>query len=127
MWSWVNTSDWTWALDSDLWIKAYLSPNATSIGNGSPDVPLTLTLSQNYPNPFNPSTTLEFTVPRSGPAVIRAFNILGVEVARIFDGNAEAGSIHRATFDAHGLPSGVYFARLESGGTRLTRSMVLTR
>lgn len=82
---------------------------------------------QNYPNPFNPSTAIEFLVPQSGYASVKVYNLLGQEVATAFAGNAEAGKINTARFDAINLPSGIYFYTLRSGGHFDTKRMVLMR
>jgi len=35
---------------------------------------------KSYPNPFNPSTTIEFTLPESGYATLRIYNIAGQKI-----------------------------------------------
>jgi hypothetical protein len=87
----------------------------------------TLTLAQNYPNPFNPSTVIEFVVPMSGHATMTVYNVLGQEVATLFEGNAEAGRINTARFNASNLPSGLYFYTLRSAGQTETKRMLLTK
>jgi hypothetical protein len=89
--------------------------------------PERLTLGQNYPNPFNPSTVIEFVVPMSGHATMKVYNVLGQEVARLFDGNAEAGRINSTRFDASNLPSGLYFYTLKSAGASETKRMLLMK
>ncbi|MGB2867259.1 MAG: T9SS type A sorting domain-containing protein [Bacteroidota bacterium] len=84
-------------------------------------------LSQNYPNPFNPSTTIGFTVPSNGPATLKIHNILGQEVATVFEGEAEAGRYVAVTFDVKGLASGMYFARLAFDGKSLMRKVILLK
>jgi hypothetical protein len=84
-------------------------------------------LAQNYPNPFNPSTSIEFAVPMNGRATIKVYNVLGQEVATVFEGNAEAGRINTAQFNASNLPSGPYFYTLRSAGQIETKRMLLTR
>ena len=94
-------------------------------------------LAQNYPNPFNPSTLIEFVVPQSGFATMKVYNLLGQEVATLFEGNAEAGRIYTVRFSATGgsafggnasnLPSGLYFYTLRSGGKSETKRMILAR
>lgn len=59
--------------------------------NNAPEIPVDYSLSQNFPNPFNPSTTLQFTVPKSGLVNIKVYDMLGQEVASLFSGNAERG------------------------------------
>jgi hypothetical protein len=84
-------------------------------------------LAQNYPNPFNPSTLIEFVVPQSGFASMKVYNVLGQEVASLFEGNAEAGKINTARFNASNLPSGIYFYTLRSAGKAETKRMLLTK
>ncbi len=86
-----------------------------------------LLLAQNYPNPFNPSTAIEFLVPQSGYTSVKVYNLLGQEVATAFSGNAEAGRINTARYDAKNLPSGIYFYTLRSGGNVDTKRMVLMK
>ncbi|MGA9364127.1 MAG: T9SS type A sorting domain-containing protein [Bacteroidota bacterium] len=84
-------------------------------------------LAQNYPNPFNPSTVIEFVVPTSGFATMKVYNVLGQEVATLFDGKAEAGKINSAQFNASNLPSGLYFYALRSAGKSDTKRMLLVK
>ncbi len=89
--------------------------------------PKEFNLVQNYPNPFNPSTTIEFTVPVDGRATLKVFDVLGREVAGLFDGESKAGYYNRVVFDASRLASGLYFARLEFGGKQILKKMVLMK
>jgi hypothetical protein len=86
-----------------------------------------LTLSNNYPNPFNPSTNIEFTLPSDGRAVLKVYSILGQEVAELFDGEAQAGRIIQARFDATGVSTGLYFYQLQFGGKTLMKRMLLVK
>ncbi len=83
-------------------------------------------LSANYPNPFNPSTVLQFTLPRAAHASLRVYDMLGREIAVLANASMHAGT-HRATFDAAGLPGGMYIALLESGAQTAMRKMMLRR
>jgi hypothetical protein len=84
-------------------------------------------LAQNYPNPFNPTTTIEFTVPRNGPTTIKVYNVLGQEVATVFDGEVEAGKINTVRFDASNFASGLYFYTLRNVGKVETKRMLLLK
>lgn len=90
-------------------------------------MPKELALEPNYPNPFNPSTNISFTVPQDGPAVLKVFNMLGQEVATLFNEEAVAGRLYKATFDASSLPTGVYVSRLEFGGQAVMRKMLFVK
>jgi len=90
------------------------------------ELPQDFTLHQNYPNPFNPSTTIEFGLPHAGVVTLKVYNVLGREVANLVEGNHPAGTF-KATWDASGLPSGVYFYRLTVGEYVQTKKMVCLR
>lgn len=104
-----------------------VSATPQSVALSEPLVPRALNLFQNYPNPFNPSTTIEFTVPEDGRTTLRIYDVLGREVATLVDGEMKAGEIHRTSFGASNLPSGVYFCRLESHGSRLIKKLLLVK
>jgi hypothetical protein len=89
--------------------------------------PLTFELAQNHPNPFNPSTNIEFTVPVTGKATLKVYNVVGQEVATLFDGIAEAGIFHQSVFNASQLSSGIYLVRLVSEGKMQVRKMMLMK
>lgn len=71
------------------------------------------TLEQNYPNPFNPSTTIIYSIPENMNISIKVFNILGSEVAELYNGMQRAGK-HQIKFDASNLSAGVYVVKLNS-------------
>ncbi|OGU74355.1 MAG: hypothetical protein A3G43_01680 [Ignavibacteria bacterium RIFCSPLOWO2_12_FULL_56_21] len=94
-------------------------------------IPSTFQLHQNYPNPFNPSTEIRYEIPVRSDVTIAVYNILGIEVSRLVDGQHAAGS-YRAVWNGRNsngssVSSGVYFVRLQSGSTALTRKMVLVK
>jgi hypothetical protein len=90
-------------------------------------LPKMFRLDQNYPNPFNPTTNISFSFPADGKATLRVFNVLGQEVASLFDGTIQAGKLYRITFNGTNLSSGVYFARLDFGDKYLMRKMTLLK
>jgi hypothetical protein len=78
-------------------------------------------MEQNYPNPFNPTTSISYRLPERSTVRIVITDMLGREVATLIDGEVEAGT-HVAHFDATGMSSGNYIARvamtgLESGAS----------
>ncbi len=121
------------ALDFEGWEPRYLllADEAAEVGVGpvAPEQPWRFSLGPAYPNPFNPSTTIPFSLPAGDPRVeLKAYNLLGQEVARIFEGPAAAGE-HRLHWDASGLASGVYVLRLgtssQSGGALTSKVLLL--
>ncbi|NUN08673.1 MAG: T9SS type A sorting domain-containing protein [Ignavibacteriaceae bacterium] len=84
-------------------------------------------LFNNYPNPFNPSTTIRFTSAKETRAWLKVYNSIGVEVAELFNGTAEAGKVYDVDFNAAGLSSGIYFYKLITPARSETRKMILTK
>jgi hypothetical protein len=68
-----------------------------------------------YPNPFNPVATIAYSLREAAMVRLCVHDALGREIRILDDGMRESG-VHRARFDADGLPTGVYFYRLETAG-----------
>ena len=88
-------------------------------------IPEEYSLSQNYPNPFNPSSKIEFGLPENSNVTLSVFNILGEEVARLVDGELNAG-YHIVTWkgtseNGQRLSSGIYFYKITSTALSGTR------
>ncbi|HYQ85897.1 MAG TPA: T9SS type A sorting domain-containing protein [Bacteroidota bacterium] len=75
-------------------------------------IPVNLELRQNYPNPFNPTTMIEFSLPEDAIVTLKIYNVLGQEIATLFDREALDLGIQTAEFNANSLPSGIYFYRV---------------
>ena len=89
------------------------------------------TLEQNHPNPFNPTTIIRFDLTRPADATLTVYDAAGSFVTALTDGHYAAGP-HEVRWngtDTRGVKvaSGVYFYRLVSGNTTLTRKMVLLK
>ena len=102
---------------------------ATAVDPGtSSRLPAKYELLQNYPNPFNPSTTIGYSVPGPGSGWVKltVYNLIGQELATLVNERKPAGS-HITTFDASGLPSGVYVYKLNADGVTRSRTMIVMR
>lgn len=87
--------------------------DVTSVESGENVLPEKFSLKQNFPNPFNPATTISFALPNQARVFVQVFDLSGREVARLLDEVKPAGQ-HEVVFDASGIPSGVYFYRLQA-------------
>jgi parallel beta-helix repeat protein len=109
-------------------IGVYEFTSATSVDEETH--PNDFILFQNYPNPFNPSTKISWLSPVSSWQTLKVYDVLGNEVANLLDEYRSAG-IYEINFDASsakvGLPSGVYFFRLQAGDFDQTKSMLLVK
>jgi hypothetical protein len=107
-------------------LRIYLANVGTTSVDRGPETVGRMELEQNYPNPFNPSTVIGYQLAVDGEASLKVYDVLGREVAVLVDGMMTAGQ-HQATFNADGLPSGMYLVRLEAGGQVMTRKMSLVK
>jgi len=74
------------------------------------------------PNPSRGSVRLSVTLPAAGRVRLVVRDVAGREVARLLDGEHEAGSFSLA-WSAHVAP-GLYFATIEAAGARRTARVV---
>jgi photosystem II stability/assembly factor-like uncharacterized protein len=90
------------------------------------EIPTNYSLSQNYPNPFNPNTTINYQIPELSLVMIKVYDVLGNEVKTLVNEEKQTGT-YEITWYVEGLPSGVYFYRLQAGDFVETKKMVLMK
>ncbi|MFH0992451.1 MAG: CotH kinase family protein [bacterium] len=113
-----------------------------SVGHGSPGrknsvttaidekmnklIPDKSELIQNYPNPFNPTTRITYTVSATSALSLKVYNLLGQEVATLFEGVRSPG-MYEAIFDGSTLSGGIYFYTMSTADYRETKKFVLIK
>ncbi len=80
----------------------------------------------NSPNPFRSSTVITYDLAESSPVRLSVWDVSGTRVAVLVDDTQPAGR-HEYRFEPDGLPSGIYFVRLESPEGSAAHKMTLTR
>jgi hypothetical protein len=98
----------------------------SDITNPSSILPDRFVLEQNYPNPFNPETHIRFGIPEAGEVILEVYNSLGERIA-IIDTGYKAAGYHDVLFEAHHLPSGVYFYRIRINSFSQVKKMLLMK
>ena len=130
-----DITDWTEATDLALanTLMSWYGPGGTwwdhditSIGGSFANLPVDYKLSQNFPNPFNPSTTIQYSLPKTVHVRLTVYNVIGQEVAILVDGVMNSGN-HRAVFTAGNIASGLYLYRLEADGQVITKKMLVMK
>jgi len=127
----MGTTDGSWGFsgwnidDVEIW---GLNSGGPSPAGDLPDYKFSLS---NYPNPFNPMTEISFAIERDGNALINIYNVQGHLVRNLVQESMNAGQ-HKATWNGQNnegqqVGSGVYFARLVSGGQVADIKMVLLK
>ncbi len=108
-------------------VKSFEPANPTGTEDDeSIKLPETINLAQNYPNPFNPSTIITYQLGSSQNVSLVVYDQLGRRVASLQNGPRNSGT-HQVTFDATNLSSGVYFYRLTTESSVLTKKMLLIK
>lgn len=81
---------------------------------------------QNKPNPFNPKTTITFRLTKAAPVSVIVYDIIGREVVKLFDGKLTMGK-HTLEVDATLWRAGIYFYKVRTPQTIVTKKMVLAK
>ncbi len=107
-------------------IDQSFSTNLLTNIHEDPPIPNKVSLSQNYPNPFNPSTVIRYRLPARVTVSLKVFNVLGQQVASLVDEIQEAGE-KSIEWNAVGMPSGVYFYKLQTQESVQARKLVVLK
>ena len=103
--------------------------SASSFGIGVEDeveVPERFSLTGAYPNPFQATTRIGYELQSPYPVELAVYDASGRQVEVLVSLTQPAG-LYEASFEAKGLPNGVYFYRLSAGSSTQTGQMVLFR
>jgi hypothetical protein len=118
--------------DIDLYYRLALIGNNDSVLHYTEPVKLEfggardVFVEQNKPNPFNPKTTIAFRLTKKTNVQIAVYDIIGREVFLLFDGKLSAGK-HSIDIDASNWPGGIYFYKVKTSKTIVTKKMVLAK
>ena len=90
-----------------------------------------LTTLTNYPNPFNPSTTINYNVPADRDVSLTIYNAKGQLVNTLVSEYKNHGNYqvvwHGKDSKGGSVASGLYFARLVTGGKSIIHKMLLMK
>jgi uncharacterized protein (DUF1501 family) len=111
-----------------IMMKSYQNMNLVSNAGCNPANPNTSgdTLIMNYPNPFTDRTTIQFTT-NGGHTLVQIINTLGQVIQTPVERDFPVAGTYSTSFDSYGLPSGVYYARLQNGPVQQVRAMLKVR
>ncbi len=100
----------------------------TGIAGNETSLPMTYKLEQNYPNPFNPTTTIKFSLPKTGIVSLKIYDVAGREVMRLLNSQPMNAGYQTQLFNGSMLSSGVYFYSLIVDNNLVdTKKMVLIK
>ncbi|WP_421774843.1 peptidoglycan DD-metalloendopeptidase family protein [Gracilimonas sp.] len=115
----VGTGDWSET-------GSFNTGVSTSVTEPIADYPDQYRLHQNFPNPFNPTTQIRYVLPKQTMVKLAVYNVLGQEVSLLVNKVQNRGDF-QVTFDASGLPSGIYYLKLQTVDFTEVKPMTLIK
>jgi pectate lyase len=95
------------------------------------NIPADFKLKQNYPNPFNPSTAINYILKKRMKIEISIFNSLGKRIRTLVDKDLNAGNYkviwNGKDSNGNDVSSAVYFVRMSSGSSSVSKKIVLLK
>ena len=105
--------------DDCIWIKQKTEKSAEI------DNIVTVFELSNYPDPFHGTTTITFTLEETNNVTLKVYNTLGVEVATLYNGFANAEQKYMLEFNGDMFSEGLYFYVLRNNETILGMNKML--
>ncbi|TMQ70505.1 MAG: T9SS type A sorting domain-containing protein [Candidatus Eisenbacteria bacterium] len=106
-------------------IAGFIPPELVSVPLPAP-APIELAFTRLSPNPTAGRTRIEYAIPVAGHVRLGVYDVQGRLLSRPIDEIRSAGH-HVVAWEPGSRSSGLYFLRLEYGGRRVTRNLVLIR
>ena len=115
------------AVTSDSGGLFLITSGNVTLSSEQPELPAQLTLSAPYPNPFDDFTALSITANKAQRTEVVAYDMLGRQVAVLFEGLISPDTPQVVTFDAKNFPNGKYIIRATGELSSLSRVVTLIR
>jgi len=113
-------------IGTGIGLAAFNENGIVTVGCINDLLPDNFTLKQNYPNPFNLTTTIAFTLSKSDKISIKIYNLTGQEIETLINSYQIAGA-HEIKWQPAGIPSGIYFYRLQTGAFSAAKKLILQK
>lgn len=79
-----------------------------------------------FPNPFQRSTTVQFSIASDERVTVKVYNMLGAEVATLFEGMMAAGESREVTFTPESAAQGMYLVKVSTAsGASMTKRVTM--
>jgi len=112
-------------VDIGVWESPYAKPGTSTVILRS-HLPKEFSIYQNYPNPFNPSTTIEYSIPKSSNVEISIFNLKGQKVKTLVNKKQHPGK-YQVNWDGPNHASGVYIYQIKADKLVESKKMLLLK
>jgi hypothetical protein len=118
-------------VDHPEWAAAIFDSTQGIVGVDGTAGGLQFALYQNVPNPTYGGTVIRFDLPAARDVTLRIYDVAGRSLRTLVDGARTAGR-NEVSWDGtdasgHRLGAGIYFYRLQAGGTSVNRKLMIVR
>ncbi len=118
--------------ESKAWFIAEIEAGVSGVGDTPTLVASQVEMLPAAPNPFNPRTEIRFRLGAPGPVSLRVYDVAGRLVRTLAFGREMASGVHAVVWQGRddrglGVASGLYIARLESGGVVRSGRLLLAK
>jgi hypothetical protein len=79
-----------------------------------------------FPNPFNGQTQITYSLDKNATIEINVYNVLGENVAEIYNGKQVAGNYNLKWNASRSMKSGIYFIRMNVDNKTSVKKIVLS-
>jgi hypothetical protein len=107
-------------------IPVTLMVGTVDIADNNSNLPCDFILHPSFPNPFNAQTLISYSLPEPMTISLKAYNLMGQEVAQLYTGYCPAGE-YSVTWDASRLSSGIYFLKLSGNDLIRNQRVILLK
>jgi len=142
-WQTWETVSTTVTLDAGLQVMKFVATSSgfnvnyfdlqTNLSGVSSDLqPAGCSLHPCYPNPFNPMTTISFDLYESSTVNLIIYDVTGKLIKTLVTGDVASSGLHEYVWNGRDdlgrvVAAGVYFCRLDAGGSSDTVRMILVK
>ena len=81
---------------------------------------------ESYPNPVQTTSNVRFSVPENGNVTVKLYDVMGFEVATLFNGYALANE-YTVTLNAANLVNGTYLCKIVAGNNTAVHAITVTK
>jgi len=124
---------WNGESESDIYLnhisgEAIWSPDGLFIGelNEQSLMPLEFGINATYPNPFNGQVKIEYSIVESGRTSLKILDISGREIEKLISEVKTEGK-YILTWEAHNMPSGLYFVKMNQNRKTISKKLMLVK
>ena len=83
-----------------------------------------LSMKQNYPNPFKKATMINYSLGKQANISIKVYDLMGKLETVLIDETVPSGT-HQVILNRNSMTPGIYFYRLTSGKSQITKKLML--